>query len=207
MPSHPSSIPRLEALLAAIDRENAQDPVTEPDGHGGEAPRALLYGRRMSETLQGFRPQAGELLRAAVRAQHIRRWDIPRSDYPEGRQGYHRWRRDLAAYHARLTGELMASLGYAEPEIERVSTLLRKEGLKSDPEVQTLEDVACLVFLRHYLADFTQGAAAHFDAAKHLHILRRTWAKMSDDGRAAALALELPAPVRALLEQAIAGEH
>lgn len=202
-----SPSPRLEALLAAIDRENAQDPVTEPDGHGGEAPRALLYGRRMSETLAGFRPDAGELLRAAVRAQHIRRWDIPRSDYPEGRQGYHRWRRDLAAYHARLTGELMAGLGYDAPEIERVGTLLRKEGLKSDPEVQTLEDVACLVFLRHYLADFAEGTAAHYDQAKHLHILRRTWAKMSDQGRAAALRLDLPSPVRALVEQAIAGER
>lgn len=202
-----SPTPRLEALLAAIDRENAQDPVTEPDGHGGEAPRALLYGRRMSETLEGFRPDAGELLRAAVRAQHIRRWDIPRSDYPEGRQGYHRWRQDLAAFHARLTGELMGGLGYTGPEIERVGTLLRKEGLKSDPEVQTLEDVACLVFLRHYLADFAEGTAAHYDQAKHLHILRRTWAKMSDQGRAAALRLDLPSPVRALVEQAIAGER
>ncbi len=197
---------RLQAVLEAIDRENAQDPVSEPDGTGAEQPRALLYARRMSETLDSFAPGAGELLRIAARAQHIRRWDSPRSAYPDGRQGYHRWRRDLAAYHARLTGELMSRAGYPPQEVERVGTLLRKEGIKSDPDVQTLEDVACLVFLRHYLAPFARGTAADYDDAKRLHILRRTWAKMSEQGRRAALELPLDAEARSLLERALTAD-
>ena len=43
----------------------------------------------------------------------------------------------------------------------RVGSLLRKERLKAEPDVQLLEDVICLVFIEHYLAGFAprQGEA------------------------------------------------
>ncbi len=60
---------------------------------------------------------------------------------------------------------------------------VRKERLKSDAEAQTLEDVACLVFLEHYLGDFM----AKIDEDKLAGILAKTWNKMSPRGREQAL--------------------
>jgi hypothetical protein len=79
----------------------------------------------------------------------------------------------------------LADLGYPQDVIDRVQALVRKERLKRDREVQVLEDVVCVVFLAHYLADF----AAKHESDKVVEILRKTWAKMSPLGRRAALAL------------------
>src|SRR5262249_27958254 len=144
---------RLAEVLAAIDAANAQDPHTvEVDGRREAA--ELLYGRRMSATLARLAPQASEHLQIAVRGQHIERWTSPRKSYPDGRVGYLRWRKDLQDFHARRLAGLMATAGYGEGDVARVSALVRKERLKLDPEVQMLEDVACLVFLAHYLDEF-----------------------------------------------------
>jgi hypothetical protein len=83
-----------------------------------------------------------------------------------------------------------------------VQSLLRKQGLKRDPEVQCLEDVICLVFLEHYCADF----AGRHDAAKALGILRKTWEKMSPHGREVARTAVLPREVQHLIEAALAAE-
>jgi hypothetical protein len=63
-----------------------------------------------------------------------------------------------------------------------------------------LEDVICLVFLEHYLADFAQ----EHEEPKLIDILRRTWQKMSPRGQQAALALKLPEPLRRVVEKAVA---
>ncbi len=195
---------RLQSVLDAIDAANREDPVLETDPESGqEVPRALLYGQRMSRMLEAFAPGSGELVRIAVRAQHIRRWTVPRGDYPEGRAGYRRWRTDLARYHAEVTGGLMAERGYDSREIEHVGKLQRKEGIKSDPEAQLLEDVACLVFLRHYLADFVAEHGHKHDEEKLLGIIRKTWRKMSEQAHAAALAQHLPEEIRAVVHQAL----
>ncbi len=65
-----------------------------------------------------------------------------------------------------------------------------------------LEDVICLVFLENYFADF----AAEHEAEKVINILRKTWRKMSERGRAVALTLEIPGAARALVERALASE-
>ena len=83
--------------------------------------------------------------------------------------------------------------------VGRVQQLLLKSRLKVDPEVQLLEDVACLVFLESYFADF----ARKHDEDKILRILRKTWKKMSPRGHEAALALELSPDARALVERAL----
>src|SRR5882724_3844190 len=190
---------RLAEVLAAIDAANAQDPSTiEIDGR--REPAELVYGRRMSETLGRVAPQASEHLAIAARGQHIERWTSPRKSYPDGRVGYLKWRKDLQEFHARRLGEIMAAAGYGEGDIARVGALIRKERLKSDADVQMLEDVACLVFLAHYLDEFMGKT----DPAKLPGILAKTWNKMSPAGHAEALKLALPAPVRALLEQGLA---
>lgn len=191
---------RYAAAIAAIDAANAEDPNREV-WEGEEHPKELLYSRRMSGWLERFAPDASEALRLAVRAQHIRRWTIPRSDYPEGRAGYKRWRSDLARFHAATAGEILAEVGYDDETIRRVQGLIRKEKLKRDAEAQCLEDVVCLVFLENYFADFAQK----HDEEKLIDILRKTWKKMSPDGHAAALGLALPAGAKELVEKALAG--
>ena len=108
---------------------------------------------------------------------------IPRSDYPLDRAGYHRWRTRLYEFHAGKAGSILAQVGYDAATITRVQDLLRKKNLKSDPEMQSLEDVACLVFLENDFADL----ARQHDAAKVIEILRKTWKKMSPRGQQAAL--------------------
>ena len=193
---------RLREALARFDQANADDPNRELVD-GAEQPRELVYARRMTATLDSFAPEAPEAVRLAVRCQHIRRWTVPRDTYPEGRDGYRRWRTDLARFHAEAAGTILREVGYGEETVARVGALLRKERLKADPQVQFLEDVACLVFLRHYLPAF---AARHADA-KLAEILGKTWRKMSARGRAAARGLDLEPRVSALVSRAAAARE
>lgn len=144
----------------------------------------------MSDELSRFCPDASELLQIAVRGQHIERWTSPRASYPEGRGGYLLWRSDLAAFHARRVGEIMAGTGYGRDEISRAKMMLRKQGIKRDPEVQTLEDVACFTFLRWYFLPFAAGKTP--EAMNR--IVTRTARKMSAAARKRALSeFDLPA--------------
>jgi len=185
---------RLQCALDAIDAANARDPTHE----AGE-PAEFLYGRRMSEALAAFAPDASEPLQIAVRGQHIERWLSPRRAYPEGKAGYFAWRNAAKKRHAERLGQIMAACGYDEAAIARVGALARKEQLRSDGEAQTLEDVACLVFLRYYAARF----AAKHPGEKVLDILVKTQRKMSPRGRAAGLDFGFPAPVLALYLQGL----
>jgi hypothetical protein len=155
----------------------------------------------MTHWLDKLYPDAGEALKLAARAQHIRRWKIPRNSYPMDRAGYHRWRTALYSFHADEAAKILAAVGYDEAIISRVRSLLKKEKLKADPRMQALEDVICIVFLENEFAEF----AARQDEAKMIGILRRTWAKMSPIGHAAALALPMAAGARQLIEKALAG--
>ncbi len=178
---------RFEDVIAAIDVAHARDPkVVEIDGR--KVPAELLYAQRMSDALATMAPHASQLLRIAVRGQHIERWTSPRAGYPPGRAGYLKWRNDLKEFHARRLAEIMAANGYEPHDAARVGALVRKEHLRRDPEAQMLEDVACIVFLTHYLADFMGKT----EDAKLARILAQTWNKMSAQGRAHANELDLP---------------
>jgi hypothetical protein len=190
---------RFRDAVAAFDEANARDPNrTTVDGR--EVPDGLLYAQRMTAWLDRLRPDAPEALRLAVRCQHLQRWMIPRSQYPMTRAGYHQWRTTLARFHADRAAEILRQVGYDEPTVARVQSLVRKEGLKTDPDAQTLEDAACLVFLEFEFSDF----AAKHEEGKVVNILTRTWGKMSDAGRAAALGLQFSVKDRALIEKALA---
>jgi hypothetical protein len=180
---------KFDEAIGRFDAANAQD----PDGE------ELIYAQRMSEWLEKLASGASEALRLAARSQHIRRWAIPRDRYPMNRAGYHRWRNDLAAFHAKVAGEILREVGYDEPTVGRVQSLLKKERLKEDPEAQLLEDVICLVFLQYYFPDFAKKHAEE----KVIGILRKTWGKMSDQGHRAALNLPLGNEERRLIEKAL----
>lgn len=180
---------RLSATIAAIDAANDADPDTSEG-----TPAARLYGARMTDELDRLFPDASDELRIAARGQHIERWTSPRSSYPEGKEGYLTWRRDLAAFHARRLGQIMADNGYDSDAIAQVGRMVRKEGLKRDPMVQSLEDVICFTFLRWYFHPFAAGR----DPDGLLKIVQKTARKMSDAARARALTeFDLPEPFAA----------
>jgi hypothetical protein len=190
---------RLETVIAAIDAANARDPnLIEVDGR--QEPAELVYGRRMSGTLARMAPDASAHLRIAARGQHIERWRTPRKSYPEGRAGYLKWRNDLKEFHAARLAEIMTAAGYTAEDAAQVGALVRKERLKRDPEAQLLEDVVCVVFLEHYI----DGFMLKTDPDKLSGILAKTWRKMSEDGHAHAMKLNLPPEIPRLLEQGLA---
>lgn len=189
-------MPDFQSVIQAIDDANAKDPNLV-DGR----PAELVYGERMSAALEGFAPGSSDLLRIAARGQHIERWTSPRSSYPDGKTGYFQWRNNLKQHHARRLGEIMQAAGYDNEACARVGALVRKEKLRTDAEAQTLEDVVCVVFLLHYGADFV----AKHDDDKCIDIIRKTWAKVSEPGREAALKLPLSGRLAELIGRALAG--
>jgi Domain of unknown function (DUF4202) len=197
----PADAERFKKAIQSFDAANAEDPNLELVD-GVSYPKELLYAQRMTTWLDRFAPDASEALRLAARCQHIRRWIMPRSHYPMDRRGYLQWRTALAKFHADTAADILREVGYEEAFIGRVQALVRKEGLKRDPEVQCLEDVICLVFLESYCADF----AKHHDTAKMLPIIRKTWEKMSPHGREVARTLDLHQEVYRLVASALAAE-
>ena len=189
---------RCEEAFERFDRSNSEDPdrlIVD----GVSQPKALVYAIRMTDRLERFATEAPEPLRLAARCQHIRRWTIPRAGFASGRTGYRRWRQTLGRFHADTAAEILRAVSYDEATVNRVGALLRKDNLKSDPDVQTLEDVACLVFLEHYLEDFASGR----DEATLIEILEKTWRKMSDTGRAGGLDLNLAPELQTLITNAV----
>ena len=190
---------RFESAIARFDAANAEDPNRD-EGQ----PKELLYAQRMSAMLARFAPDASEVVRLAVRAQHIQRWKTPRSSYPMDRPGYLQWRTGLYKFHAETAGRILQETGYDAETIERVKDAVGKKGLKVNAETQLLEDVTDLVFLEHYLTGF---AALHpeYDEAKWIEIIRKTWQKMSQAARDFVLAgkVSLPDTLRPLILKAI----
>ncbi|MDO9467894.1 MAG: DUF4202 domain-containing protein [Thiobacillus sp.] len=190
---------RFNRTLALFDAANAQDP-NQDEGQ----PKELLYARRMSDMIARFAPEASEASQLAVRAQHIRRWKVPRDSYPMTREGYHAWRTELYSFQAEAAGDLMREAGYDNAMIERVKKAVGKRGIKSNPDTQMLEDVASLVFIEHYMLAFAQSKP-EYDEAKWLEIIRKTWKKMSKRAQAFALSgqITLPEPLVPLITRAI----
>jgi len=191
--------PRFTEALRLFDAANSEDPNLEPGPDGQPVPKELLYAQRMTACLARVAPDAPEAMQLAARAQHIRRWHIPRSDYPMTRPAYHQWRNALKNYHAELAGQLMAQAGYEPEPIARVQQLLQKQRLKDDPEVQLLEDVICLVFLEYYFLPF----AAQHPEEKVIEIVQKTWPKMTERGHELALQLPFSPEALALVTKAL----
>lgn len=179
----------FERAAAAFAAYHERDP----------AGREASHSRAVVAWVERLQPDSSAALGLAARAQHMGRWEIPRDRYPRDRSGYLQWRRDLAEHHADKAGILLADCGYRQVTIDRVRSIMRKRRLATDPEAQTLEDALCLAFIERQLDDFRQ----RHDEAKLQGILRKTWAKMSPAGHAAALSLDLPQAVSDLLTRSL----
>lgn len=202
MPFTPSE--QFTAVISAIDAVNAEDP-RKIMVDGTEQPYETAYANRMTDTLQRLYPDASGLLRIAARAQHIRRWQIPRDTYPKGREGYQKWRLSMRQLHADLVGAIMEDNGYGADDIALVGTFLRKEGLKRNADSQALENVVDVVFLAHYWDDFV-AKYPHYEDDKLIDIVGKTLRKMSSHGHAAALGLNLPPETSRIVMAAVERE-
>lgn len=189
---------QYETAIRLIDEAHAQDPTTI-DSEGKEIPYELLYSNKMSDYLEQCDANASETLRLAIRAQHLRRWEVPRSSYAMNKTGYHLWRTYLKKRQAEMAAQICLDSGYSSEDAGRVAALVRKDNLKQDAETQTLEDVACLVFLDDQLEAFEK----EHDEAKIVNILRKTWGKMSDKGHELALSIPMSPRARELVSKAL----
>ncbi len=189
---------RFIHMVELIDQANAEDPVWET-WQDQAWPRTYLYGVRMTGWLSRLYPRAPETAFIAARAQHICRWLVPRQSYPKGRRGYLEWRTYLYRFHAEKTKQLMSQAGYGEAAKAQVQRILMKRGLKRDPQVQWVEDAACLVFLQFYFAPFAHA----YPDDKIVDIVSKTWAKMSDRARTEALGLPFGQREGGLIQQAL----
>ncbi len=189
---------RVARCMEMFDAANAEDPNRGPDG----VPTELAYARRMSSWLGRLDPDAPREVRLAARAQHIRRWQVPRDSYPSGRAGYLKWRRNLLRFHADTAGAIMRDCGLDGSTVARVQAIIRKERFKIDPWAQLLEDVACLVFLEHYFDAFADKQ----DRDSMIGILRKTWRKMSETGQVEAGTIEYTPRCAELIHAALATE-
>lgn len=162
---------------------------------------ASHYHARLSHWIRQLEPAPSAPLELAGHCQHLRRWAIPRTDFPEGRTGYKRWRTALAQRHAEEASEILAEVGFEPETIDRVRALLLKQRMKHDAEVQLLEDAVCLVFLENEFESFSKK----HDREKLVDIVQKTWGKMSEKGHAHALELlpALPEDAQALLREAL----
>ena len=189
---------RFNQAIHYFDEYNIEDPNSTII-RGKNLPDNLLYAQRMTTKLLEFEPTASEALQLAARAQHIGRWEIPRSQFPMDRKGYLLWRSQLKIHHAKLAASILEKVGYDAVTIGKVRDLLVKKQLKQNSETQTLEDIICLVFLEYYLDDFSEEHAEE----KIINILKKTIAKMSTRGVKAAMQLPLSRKTKNLIEKAI----
>ena len=195
---------QFEKALQLYDATNSQDPNIEIE-NDKEVAKELLYSHRMLDILSRYLPEADDVAKLSVAAQHIERWKSPRSDYPMNRKGYHLWRTNLYKFHAETAAKLLKEAGCDEEFIGRVKLAIGKKNLKTNKDTQILEDVAALTFIEHYMMAMYNNFP-QYDEEKWIDIIIRTWKKMSPSAQDFALSgnLKLPEALVPVIQKSIA---
>lgn len=191
---------KLDAAFQLFDAYNKQDPRSF-EWEGITYPQEYFFAIKLYDWVLKLAPAADEELLLASRSQHIGRWEIPRESYPEGREPYLKWRKELALHHAAITGDLMRQAGYDDQTVERVSQIILKKRIKVDADVQTMENALCLVFLQYQYEDFRKKYENEPD--KMINILRKSLLKMDSYGHSFALGLSFTPHGLELIKQAM----
>ncbi len=188
---------RFDAAVVAIDAANAEDPV-RITVDGVEQAKELAHADLVEHWVRTLDPEADELQLLAARAHHLRRWVVPRTDYPEGRTGYLRWRTDQKRRESAEVGDILLASGYDADEIVRVGSIVAKRHLATDPTVQTHEDALCLAFLQLQF----DALADQLGDDHMVEVVRKTLTKMSPAAIAAAGSIRMSEHGRRILELA-----
>jgi hypothetical protein len=175
---------KLGLAFQKFDAYNQKDPHTFI-WDGVSYPQEYFLALKLHEWVLKLNPGASEALLLASRSQHIGRWETPRESYPEGREAYLKWRKDLALFHAEKASAIMKEVGYNDEQISRVKQIILKQKLKVDADVQTMENALCLVFLEFQYEDFFPK----YSPEKVINILRKSLLKMDSHGHQFALTL------------------
>lgn len=171
----------LAKILDTIDGANRDD----PNDFEGE-PLALVQGRLAHGWVSQLEPDASAALQIAARAHHLRRWALSRSGFPEGRDGYLRWRREQKQAQADALTALLADAAVDQTAVERACIIMQKRGLGSDSEVRTYEDAVCLTFIE---TQFLSTADKLGDDNKMVEVVTKTLRKMTPAGHVAAASI------------------
>jgi hypothetical protein len=190
---------RLAAAFEQFDNYNKTDPNFFI-WSGESYPQELFLSLKLHEWVLKLAPQASEELLLASRCQHIGRWEIPRDSYPEGREPYLQWRKDLAKHHAEVAAHILKQVGYGSEQISRVTQIVLKQRIKADAEVQVMENALCLVFLQYQYEDFHPKHSRE----KVVNIIKRSLLKMDAAGHQNALDLPYSAQGLNYIQEALA---
>ena len=194
------SMNKLDTAFQLFDDYNKRDPRSFT-WDNVSYPQEYFFAIKLYEWVLKINADADEELLLASRSQHIGRWEIPRESYPDGREAYLKWRKDLAQHHAAITEGLLIQAGYDTQQIDRVKQIILKQRLKVDADVQTIENALCLVFLQFQYEDFRKKYEN--DPEKIINILRKSLIKMDATGHKFALTLSYSQHGFDLIEQAI----
>lgn len=189
---------RFAAAIAAIDEANAADP-NQITVDGEVRPKEVVHAKLMTRWVLKLDPRAAPEQLLAARAHHLRRWLLARVDFDEGRSGYLRWRTELSKRHADDMAEIAERCGYDAEFVDRVRTIMRKQGLGSDAAVQVHEDALCLVFLETQFGDLV----GRLGREKCIGVVAKTARKMSAAGLAAVAEIELTPVLSEVLAEAV----
>ena len=197
--------PDVAKALDLIDAAHKEDP-DKVEINGETVPYELHYAQKMTKFLDLHTPDADPLVLTAARAQHFRRWEVPRDSYPRTRPGYFAWRTCLKMRQSEQVKQICLECSYSEEDASKVAALIAKEDLKKgegkgDAAAQVIEDVACLVFLNDQFDDFEKG----HDETKIISILQKTWTKMGKRGQEMALNMDMSERAKEMVGKALAG--
>ena len=181
----------INTAIQSINKVLKEDPKGE----------ALIYSQQCFEWLKKLKPNYTEAQEIAARCQHFRRWDIPREDFPMDKKGYYQWRIKLYTYQAEKAADILLNVGYPKDFIDEVKSMIAKENLRKSENSQLIEDVACLVFLEHYIVPF--ASTKNYSEEKWVKIIQKTWGKMSDKAHKFALEINYPSPILNLIKKAL----
>src|SRR5688572_21224762 len=145
---------RFERAIARFLEQNGRDPNVVVV-NGVNEPKERVAAQRLAQWVAKLSPEGSEALHLAAYCQHLRRWEIARTDYEPGRIGYLKWRKTLGRFHADEAATVLRDVGYDDATIDAVRQINMKLALQTNADCATMEDALCLSFLEHEFAEFS----------------------------------------------------
>ena len=115
----------FENVLAQLTAAHKKDPNRET-WNNEIFPAEWLYISRITDRLASFSPEASTELIVAANCQHLCRWEIERTSFPDGRIGYYQWRNYLSDYQFQKARNIILEAGFGAEFADRVKLIVKK---------------------------------------------------------------------------------